>query len=333
MSVEQIRVLISTGKLDKALAQMLKLIGSDSDHYSTIILLNGQYNSNEKGNRMGTLTNAEYSRTRNHISFSALEILNDIKGNAGVEDIPAVIEPTIEEGPYPPGGNKDDGITTVVFLASNPLQNARLQLEKEYSRINQKVNRADHFQKFRIVWHNRITPASFRDHLKLENLDIVHFSGHGDKTGVEIKEAMTRAGRLDIPTTAKAIQSGIWLLEEDDNAPLYVSAAFVKRVFKSAQKASNKSIKAVVFNACHSDDIAKAVSQEVEYVVGTSWEVGDDAAIAFAQAFYDTISDSVAKTKKIDIETAVDEGITAAMAYNEPEDRFRLYKNGELVEL
>ena len=138
----------------------------------------------------------------------------------------------------------------------------------------------------------------------------------------------SRAGRPDTTTTAakQEEESGIFLLDEDKRHAHFVNTSFLKRTFKTMVQRQNIPIKAVIFNACHSSQQAEAISKIVPYVVGTSWSVSDRAATAFAAGFYFGISNGM------DIEDAVDYGINQALAFNEPEDRFLLYKDGVKVE-
>ena len=45
----------------------------------------------------------------------------------------------------------------------------------------------------------------------------------------------------------------------------------------------------VVLNACYSDAQAASIVKHVDYVIGMSDAIGDDAAIAFAVGFYQSI--------------------------------------------
>ena len=45
-------------------------------------------------------------------------------------------------------------------------------------------------------------------------------------------------------------------------------------------------IRVVVLNACYSDFQARAIVQEIDFVVGMSDSIGDEAARVFASAFY-----------------------------------------------
>ncbi len=51
-------------------------------------------------------------------------------------------------------------------------------------------------------------------------------------------------------------------------------------------KALRRFVRCVVLNTCYSDQTAQELSQYVDFVIGTHDEITQDAAIAFAQAFY-----------------------------------------------
>jgi len=48
-------------------------------------------------------------------------------------------------------------------------------------------------------------------------------------------------------------------------------------------------LRCVVLNACLSEIQARAISQHVEFVVGMSQEIGDEASIKFSEGFYDAL--------------------------------------------
>jgi CHAT domain-containing protein len=185
-------------------------------------------------------------------------------------------------------------------------------------------------EKYPLKFRRAVTPSEFSEFLYLEKPDIVHFSGHGDRQSPDVQKMMesSRAGRKEADPNAveKPEESGIFLMDEDKRNAHFVNTAFLHRTFRTMVKRQNIPIKAVVFNACHSSQQAEAISKVVPYVVGTSWSVGDKAAIAFASGFYFGIAQGKG------IEDAVDFGINAALAYGEPEDRFLLYKDGKKVD-
>ena len=85
-------------------------------------------------------------------------------------------------------------------------------------------------------------------------------------------------------------------------------------------------IEVVIFNACHSEEQARAVSEVGVSVIGTSHEIQDEAALAFSSGFYAAFS------RGENIEDSLDWAINQVLIFGEPEDRFRLYRNGERIE-
>ena len=45
-------------------------------------------------------------------------------------------------------------------------------------------------------------------------------------------------------------------------------------------------IKCVILNACYAERQAKAIAEHIDYVIGMSQEISDEAAIAFSLGFY-----------------------------------------------
>ena len=325
MPVQKIRDLISQAKLKKALDAAAKLpaILNDNDHKNTINLLSGQYNQKERDNRLGLVTAAQYQLATNKINHGLLTFLDELENN---DNTPQEEDPDVLTTLPPNDTKKDDGITKILFLASNPSDTARLQLTTEHSRVSIRLQNAAEPEKFPLKFHQAVTPSQFSEYLFLEKPDIVHFSGHGDRQAPEFQQLIkeSRAGRKEVAKeAAEKEEAGIFLMDEDQRHAQFVSTTFLRRTFETIVKRLEIPVKVVVFNACHSAEQAKAVSEIVPYVIGTSWSVGDKAAIAFASGFYFGIA------QNMDIDDAFNFGIDQALAFNEPEDRFLLYKDGE----
>ena len=324
MPVQEIRDLITQAKLKSALEAIAKLpvILNDDDHKNTINILSSQYHQNERSNRLGLVTLAQYQLKINQINHGLLTFLDELENS----DQPSATTPESPSTapPLPP----DDGITKILFLASNPSDTAKLQLTTEHSRVSIRLQNAPQPEKFPLKFHQAVTPSQFSEYLFLEKPDIVHFSGHGDRKAPEFQKFIqeSRAGRKEVPKNRqKKEEAGIFLLDEDQRHAHFVSTTFLRRTFETIVKRLEIPVKVVVFNACHSAEQAEAISEVVPYVIGTSWSVGDKAAIAFASGFYFGIA------QNMDIDDAFNFGIDQALAFNEPEDRFLLYKNGEKV--
>lgn len=322
MTTKEVRNLIGQGKLDKAIKAM-ELMAENQDNNdaaNAVILQSAQYYQNERNNLQGTITGANYNMTRAKIANALLYSLDDLQDDDTGEDPAGVHPPTIIDNLV--DATKPSGSKTVLFLASNPSQTGKLQLTHEFARLSQQLQDSD----FKPKMEDAITFTNLQKFILQEKPGIVHFSGHGEKLGVEVKDALNRGG-LDIDDENKTIDTGIILFSEDLREPFLVSTDVIGHLFKSMVKIQNVPIETVIFNSCHSEAQARAVSQYVPNVIGTSYAVKDNAAIAFSTSFY------LGLAQGQNVLQAVNLGVGNAMAYNEPIDRFVLYQNGAKVDL
>jgi len=145
----------------------------------------------------------------------------------------------------------------VLFLAAEPTDEARLRLGQEQREIRNVLQLAR--ARDAVEFHDRfaVRPADLTQALHDVNPHIVHFSGHGSSSGDLCFE--------DNQGNSRSV------------APEALGALF--RLF--AHK-----IEAVVLNACYSESQASEIAQSVDYVVGMSDSIGDEAAINFSAGFY-----------------------------------------------
>jgi hypothetical protein len=329
MTIQEIRDLLRNAKLGRAINATAELpaVVNDTDNSTTITMFQSRYNTNKKNKMIGIVDDDDFRKEEAQLTHGLLSLLSDLGDQPSEPGAPT--KPVARPAQPLPNVVVDDGITKILFMASNPSDTAKLQLTTEHSRVSARLQEALEPEKFPLKFRQAVTPSEFAEYLFLEKPDIVHFSGHGDRKAPEVQSMIreSRAGRPETTTTAKQEEeSGIFLLDEDKRHAHFVNTSFLKRTFKTMVQRQNIPIKAVIFNACHSSQQAEAISKIVPYVVGTSWSVGDQAATAFASGFYFGIAQGM------DIEDAVDYGIGQALAFNEPEDRFLLYKDGVKVE-
>ena len=143
----------------------------------------------------------------------------------------------------------------ILILESNPRKD--LDLNKEIRDLEGVVKRSRHRDQFEV----KIGLAVGRDDLQELLLDyepqIVHFCGHG--AGEQGLVMQTGAGQEQLVPTG-ALSSLFEL--------------FADRV------------ECILLNACYSEVQADAIVSHINYVVGMSQAIRDDAAIAFATGFY-----------------------------------------------
>lgn len=150
----------------------------------------------------------------------------------------------------------------VLFLAANPRDTQRLDLDREVAKIKERLSDSRLRDKFDLQqeWVVRLDELSrfllhYRPH-------VVHFSGHGSSTGELIFEDAAGSASASAPQAAIA---NLFRILKDD-------------------------IRLVVLNACFSEGQARAIAQHIDCVIGTSAAIGDQVAVAFAAGFYRAIS-------------------------------------------
>lgn len=147
----------------------------------------------------------------------------------------------------------------ILFLSANPTDQGRIRSDEEYRDISEGLRRSRDREKvdLRSAW--AVRPENLRRELLDFEPHIVHFSGHG------------------------AAHEGICLLD-DRGRSFLVAGQVLSDMFRSFP-----SVKCVVLNACNSDFQARAIVAQVDYVIGVSGPIEDEAAKRFSVALYDAI--------------------------------------------
>ena len=145
----------------------------------------------------------------------------------------------------------------VSFLAANPRHTPTLSLDEEARAIEDNLRRATHRDRIEIRTRWAIRPDDLQQILLEDQPTIVHFSGHG-----------TNDAELVLHST------------DTDNT--LVSTHALTDLFGALKD----DIRVVVLNACYSEAQAQEIVSEIDFVVGMSASIRDDAARSFAAAFY-----------------------------------------------
>ena len=148
----------------------------------------------------------------------------------------------------------------ILVLASSPVNQARLRLDKEFREIDEGLRRANKRDQFQLEQKWAIRPDDLRRALLDIEPQIVHFSGHG------------------------AGNDGI-VVEDDNGKSKIVTTEALSNLFELCAH----HVECVLLNACYSEIQAEAIAQHIDYVIGMSQAIGDKAAIKFATGFYDAL--------------------------------------------
>jgi hypothetical protein len=149
----------------------------------------------------------------------------------------------------------------VVFLAANPSDLDRVFLDREARAIKHGIVQANGGGRLVFDSEWAVTVQDLLRALQARRPEIVHFSGHG-------------AGR-----------AGIYLHQGEGGA-VPVATSALSDIFEVA----SDHVRLVVLNACKTHEQAEAISQVVEFVVGTRDAVSDEASRAFSEAFYTALA-------------------------------------------
>ncbi len=189
----------------------------------------------------------------------------------------------------------------ILFLASNPSDAARLGLDKELREIQ---DRLDDKNKFELIQRSAVRPQDLLRKIVDNKPQIVHFAGHGMRTGeLCLEDEQRNTHRL---------------------RPEALAALF---------KLVSEHVKCVVINTCFSQDQANAIAEHIPFVIGMRKAIGDKAAIEFATGFYTALETDQSIEK---IEAAFElgrvaiqlagipaEDLTPVLIFGDPKVRFR----------
>jgi hypothetical protein len=149
---------------------------------------------------------------------------------------------------------------TVLFLASNPIDQQQLRLDEEARAISEMIRKSKHRDSVRFQTCWAVRPLDLLQAINEYNPSIVHFSGHGSSND-EI------------------------IFQTDDGKTKIVS----KEAIVQTMMASSDGIRLVFFNTCYSKNQAEVVSEYVEATIGMNTSIGDEAARIFSSQFYSSI--------------------------------------------
>ena len=149
---------------------------------------------------------------------------------------------------------------SILFLAADPTDATRLRLGKEFQEIQEILSLAG--DRFKLELPQMAVRADIISQVLLtKQPQIVHFSGHGASTG------------------ELAFENLIGVIQP-------VQPEALRDLFKQFTSHVN----CVLLNACFSDKQAKAISENINYVIGMNQKIDDKAAIAFTTGFYQALS-------------------------------------------
>lgn len=149
---------------------------------------------------------------------------------------------------------------TVLFMASNPIDQAALRLDEEAREINEMIRKSKQRDSVSFITRWAIRPLDVLQAINEIKPTVIHFSGHGSD------------------------EDEIVFQDNNGNTKLVAKEAIVQTMISTSDN-----IRLVFFNTCFSYGQAQAVVEHVDAAIGMNTSIGDDAARVFAAQFYSAI--------------------------------------------
>jgi internalin A len=288
-NISNVLNLISKAKIKEAMDEIAAWAHENNQEQlkSDISLLKGDWTDLSREKTLGLLSNSEAMLRQNELVNKVLNLVNSIEGEGKAN------------GERPLNEQQASGKRKILMLTANPTNQARLQLDSEHSNILQKLQKKQ--EQFDFVIKKGVSISDFQMLIVKENPEILHFSGYGESSEYG-------AGGL--------------ILQDIDGKEDVVPAKRLSLLFRFF-KSENVAIKVAILNACYSEEQAQAICVYVPYVIGTTLNIGDTAAIAFSTGFYYKLAENGT------IEQAFNAGITRAAMDGADETYFAFYKDGQ----
>jgi len=188
---------------------------------------------------------------------------------------------------YPNGRTAE--LIKVLLLSANPIDSP-LNIDEEFRLIDQKIRSSEHRDHVHLIQHGAVRLEDMGSLLMRHKPHVVHFSGHGATTGI--------------------------VLAGPNGEDHLVPPDALTNIFRALKD----NVRVVLLNACDSAKQAEAIVSEIDCAVGMSDKIGDDAAIAFAAAFYETLAYGQS------VQTAFDLALVQLEGAGEERSLAKLYK-------
>lgn len=205
------------------------------------------------------------------------------------------IENKLQPAPLPTNSELKKMQQKILILAAIP-QPHNLRLDKEMREIRAAIERATRRDLFEIDARTAVRSQDIRRAIAEVRPQIVHFCGHG-------------------------MEDGSLVLEDDGGNHKSVAPEGLAALFKLHAEYVN----CVLLNACYSEKPAKAISQYINYTIGMNQPIQDQAAIVFAQGFYDGLGYNNLDNQDI-FQRAFEEGMVAIQMENLAQGQIPVFK-------
>lgn len=187
-------------------------------------------------------------------------------------------------------------IAKLLFLGANARNTTRLRLGAELRDIQRALQITGLGDAFQLAAELAVRPSDLQNLLLMHTPSMLHFSGHGSNSSNGALEPVSPAGTAsrefmmseETSSDMVADSRGGLLFEDEQGAAVVVRPDVLTALLATMKR--DIPLRCVVLNACFTALQAQAIAEHIDCVIATTREVEDDAAIAFATAFYRAIA-------------------------------------------
>lgn len=164
-------------------------------------------------------------------------------------------------------------LITVLFLSAKPIRALPLKLHKEFSAIDEELSHYNVRERFNLIEESHTSLSKLTKYIFRYNPNIIHFSGNA---------------------TSECL-----IFENVDGEMEKANVDTLRDIFRIVCK--KVPIQCVVLNACNTENVAKAISEFVDCVIGIPGDITDEAAITFASSFYEALGNRLNVTDAVSL--------------------------------
>ncbi|NUO01920.1 MAG: CHAT domain-containing protein [Saprospiraceae bacterium] len=263
-----------------------------------VILLHARFTELKQEVNAGTLDQRDAKIILAQITTSLNYLIEKLPDNASIE---------VDENETRKKEEKPDPATgplKILMLTANPAGTTKLNLDKEYARIAEKIQSRQN--DFKLTVQRAVDATAFRETTETVKPHVLHFSGHGEAGGE---------------------YGGLIVQNEDRNGQEMITPDGLDALFEYF-KSIKIDFKVVILNCCYSEEQAQAIARHVPFVIGTTVAIGDELATIFSVGFYFKLEKS-----GLNIEEAFLSGRVAALVKGAKKPHFVLFKGGQKLDL
>ena len=234
---------------------------NDDNLNSPTIQLTARYNRLQREVDGGLADPRDAKIDMARITQSLNALIENVPTEAVIQVAEKVFAPIVAHKVEIPPTPEPPSIMKILFIASNPTDQTRLQTDLEHRVIKAEMERGSHRDRFEFLPPQFAVTITELLRAMNDKPQIVHFSGHGAERGI--------------------------IITDDNNDTKVLPTAAISRLFRPLKDVA----KVVLLNACYSANQAEEISKFGCYVVGYQEPIGDKAAIGFAKGLYNGLGE------------------------------------------